>query len=126
MKTVANIELTDPQRNLIAGLLDGKASKREITRKEVVELTEAFWETIVALAATPNVDEKATEDAQETFSEPGSTKVAGTPAKRALREPTPAQLRTVAELAAKHRAAGKSEDWITGWRRGAMQVITRP
>ena len=125
MKTNVNIELTDTQRNLIACLLDGKLSKREITRKEVVELTEAFWEALTALATAPNIDEEAPEGSQEAFSAPVGTKVAGTPSKRPVREPTPAQLRTVAELAAKHRAAGKSEDWITGWRRGAMQVVTR-
>lgn len=126
MRTCLDLDLTDPQRNAIAVLLDGKASKREITRKEVTELTLAMWEAVVALAEAPVA---ATKPAQERFEEVPASRVQGAPAatpQRALREPTPAQLRTVSELAAKHRAAGRSEDWITGWRRGAMQVITRP
>jgi hypothetical protein len=125
MRTNINIELTDSQRNSIAQLLDGKASKREITRKEVTELTLAVWEAVVALADAPVA---ATQATQERFEEVPASRVPGPPSATPVRvgkEPTVAQLKVVAELAAKHRAAGRSEDWLTGWRRGAMQVITR-
>lgn len=38
MKTNLQIELTDQQRNHLAQLIDGKPSKREVSRKEVIAI----------------------------------------------------------------------------------------
>jgi hypothetical protein len=52
MKTNVKIELTDDERNRLAVLFDGKHSKRQATRKEIVLFVDACLDA--ALDANPN------------------------------------------------------------------------
>lgn len=47
MNTNIKISLTDPERNLIARKLDGKNTKRMVSRKEVNELVAGFVEGLL-------------------------------------------------------------------------------
>jgi len=47
MKTNVPIELNDSQRDILANLIDGKATKRLASRADVVALCRMFLETLV-------------------------------------------------------------------------------
>jgi hypothetical protein len=51
MKTNVQIELTDAERNRLAKMIDGKQSKRLVSRKEVVALAQQHFAGLVGALA---------------------------------------------------------------------------
>lgn len=56
MNTNIKIKLTDPERNLIARKLDGKKTKRMISRKEVNDLVAGFVEGLLCDIEQEHID----------------------------------------------------------------------
>lgn len=94
MKTKVSIELTDPQRSVIAELIDGEPSKRMVTRKEVVQLCQEFVQFLTEFE--PQAEPEPLPEPQ------GGCK---------LQPPS----RTRIDPADKRLLKGKPESYIRGW-----------
>ena len=75
MKTDVSVELTDEERNILKRVIDGKPSKKMLSRVEVRELVKDFFEGMLAAAAEtpaarPAVEGKPTAEILSIYSHP--------------------------------------------------------
>lgn len=108
MRTNVAIELTDEQRSTLADLIDGKQTKRLLTRAEVGALCRLFLESLIEQADEPPTNQ------------PGRLFIAADDDNQAPRGDL-----HIADPEDRQLLAGKSAGYVVGWNKVKRALAAR-